>query len=81
MAKYSSERMSVMIELLGDLKVFVTFHLSSMEELVGYNEKFQPQKVVVNYERFWDFTFIEIFCILYVVHSFCMTKPHFNVSV
>ncbi len=47
MAKYSSERMSVMIELLGDLKVFVTFHLSSIGELVAYNEKFQLQEVIV----------------------------------
>jgi len=46
MAKYSNERMS-MIELLGDLKVFGTFHLSPIGELVGYNEKFQPQEVVV----------------------------------
>jgi hypothetical protein len=46
MAKYYSEKMS-MIELLGDLKVFGTVHLSPIEELVGYNEKFQPQKVVV----------------------------------
>jgi hypothetical protein len=36
-----------MIKLLGDLKVFGTFHLSSIGELVGYNEKFQPQEVVV----------------------------------
>jgi hypothetical protein len=46
MAKYFSERVS-MIELLGDLKVFGTFHLSPIGELVGYNEKFQPQEVVV----------------------------------
>jgi hypothetical protein len=45
MAKYSSEKM-FMIELLGDLKVFGTFHLSPIGELVGYNEKFQPQEVV-----------------------------------
>jgi len=36
-----------MIEHLGDLKVFRTFHLSPIGELVGYNEKFQPQEVVV----------------------------------
>jgi hypothetical protein len=42
MAKYSSERV-FMIKLLGDLKVFGTFHLSSIGELVGYNEKFQAQ--------------------------------------
>jgi hypothetical protein len=36
-----------MIGLLGDLKVFGTFHLSPIRELVGYNEKFQPQEVVV----------------------------------
>jgi len=41
MAKYSSEKVS-MIELFGDLKVFGIFHLSLIEELVGYNEKFQP---------------------------------------
>jgi hypothetical protein len=45
MAKYSSEKM-FMIELLGDLKVFGTFHLSPIGELVGYNEKFEPQEVV-----------------------------------
>jgi hypothetical protein len=45
MAKYSSEKM-FMIEFLGDLKVFGTFHLSPIGELVGYNEKFQPQGVV-----------------------------------
>jgi hypothetical protein len=46
MAKYSSKRVS-MIELLGNLKVFGTFHLSPIGELVGYNEKFQPQEIVV----------------------------------
>jgi hypothetical protein len=45
MAKYYSEKM-FMIKLLGDLKVFGTFHLSPIGELVGYNEKFQPQEVV-----------------------------------
>jgi hypothetical protein len=39
MPKYSSEKM-YMIELLGDLKVSSTFHLSPIGELVGYNEKF-----------------------------------------
>jgi len=43
--KYSNERVC-MIELLGDLKVFGAFHLSPIGELVGYNEKFQPQEVV-----------------------------------
>jgi hypothetical protein len=43
MAKYYSEKM-FMIEFLGDLKVFGTFHLSPIGELVGYNEKFQPQE-------------------------------------
>jgi hypothetical protein len=42
MTKYSSEKVS-MIELLGNLKVFGTFHLSPIGELVGYNEKFQPR--------------------------------------
>jgi hypothetical protein len=46
MAKHSSERMS-MIKLLGDLKFFGTFHLSPIGELVGYNEKFQLQEVVI----------------------------------
>ncbi len=46
MAKYYSE-IVFMIELLGDLKVFGTFHLSPIGELVKYNEKFQPQEVVV----------------------------------
>jgi hypothetical protein len=50
MAKYSNERMS-MIELLGNLKVFGTFHLSPIGELVGYNEKFQPPKFVVEVVR------------------------------
>jgi hypothetical protein len=39
MAKYSGEKM-FMIEFLGYLKVFSTFHLSPIRELVGYNEKF-----------------------------------------
>ncbi len=30
-----------------DLKFFDTFHLSPIRKFVGYNEKFQPQKVVV----------------------------------
>jgi hypothetical protein len=38
---------SVMIKLLVNLKVFGTFHLNPIRELVGYNEKLQPQKVVV----------------------------------
>ncbi len=46
MAKYYSEKV-FMIELLGDLKVFDTFHLSPIGELVGYNEKFQPEEVFV----------------------------------
>jgi len=46
MAKYSNEIM-FMIKFFGDLKVFDTFHLSPIGKLVGYNEKFQPQKVVV----------------------------------
>ncbi len=50
MAKYSNEKVS-MIELLRDLKVFGTFHLSPIGELVGYNEKFQPQEVVVKVVR------------------------------
>jgi len=45
MAKYSNEKVYV-IKLLGDLKVFGTFHLSPIGELVRYNEKFQPQEVV-----------------------------------
>jgi hypothetical protein len=39
MPKYSGEKL-LMIELLGDLKVFDTFHLSPIGELDGYNEKF-----------------------------------------
>jgi hypothetical protein len=39
MAKYYNEKM-FMIELLEYLKVFGTFHLSPIGELVGYNEKF-----------------------------------------
>jgi hypothetical protein len=46
MAKYFSEKVS-MIKLLGDLKVFGTFHLSPIREVVGYNEKFQPQEIIV----------------------------------
>jgi hypothetical protein len=46
MAKYFSERVS-MFEFFGDLKVFGTFHLIPIGEFVGYNEKFQPQEVVV----------------------------------
>jgi hypothetical protein len=41
MEKYCNE-IIFMIELFGDLKVFDTFHLSPIGELVGYNEKFQP---------------------------------------
>jgi hypothetical protein len=47
MEKYSNGRMSVMIKLLGNLRVFITFYLNPIKELVGYNEKFQLQKVVV----------------------------------
>jgi hypothetical protein len=50
MAKYSNEKVS-MIELLGNLKVFGTFNLSPIRELVGYNEKFQPQEVVIEVVR------------------------------
>jgi hypothetical protein len=50
MAKYSNEIVS-MIELLGVLKVFGTFHLSPIGELVGYNKKFQPQEFVVDVAR------------------------------
>jgi hypothetical protein len=32
-------------------KVFGTFHLSPIGELVGYNEKFQPQEVVIEVVR------------------------------
>jgi len=45
MKKYSSQRM-FMIELLRNLKFLGTFHLNSIGELVGYNEKFQPQEIV-----------------------------------
>jgi hypothetical protein len=48
MAKYSHEKVS-MIELLGNF--FGTFNLSPIGELVGYNEKFQPQEVVVEVVR------------------------------
>jgi hypothetical protein len=37
MAKYYIERV-FMIELLGDLKIFGTFHLSPIGELVRYKE-------------------------------------------
>ncbi len=50
MAKYSSERVS-MIKQLGDFKVFGTFHLSPIGELVGYNQKLQPQEVVIEVVR------------------------------
>jgi len=79
--KYSSEKM-FMIELLGDLKVFGIFHWSPIGELVGYNEKFQPQgvvevvrEIVKDFSCAWTFlgfAFINIFCILYVVHYFYM---------
>jgi hypothetical protein len=42
MAKYFNEKMFI-IKLLEDLKVFGTFCLNPIGELVGYNEKFQPQ--------------------------------------
>jgi hypothetical protein len=50
MAKYSNEKVS-MIKFFGDLKVFGTFHFSPIGELVGYNEKFEPQEVVVEVVR------------------------------
>jgi len=40
-----------MIKLLKDLKVFGVFHLSPIREFVGYNEKFQPQEIVVEVVR------------------------------
>jgi hypothetical protein len=46
MTNYSSEKM-YMIKVLGDLKVFGIFHLNPIGKLVGYNEKFQPQEIVV----------------------------------
>jgi hypothetical protein len=46
----SNEKM-FMIEFLGVLKFFGTFHLSPIGELVGYNKKFQPQEVVVEVVR------------------------------
>jgi hypothetical protein len=50
MKKYSSSRV-LMIELLRNLKVFCTFHLSPIRELVRYNEKFEPQEVVVEFVK------------------------------
>jgi hypothetical protein len=72
-----------MIELLNNLKVSGVFRLNPSGEFVRYNEKFQPQEVVVEVARklleillvlefFWDLAFIKIVCILYVVHYFCM---------
>jgi hypothetical protein len=40
-----------MIELLNNLKVFGAFHLNPIGEFVIYNEKFQPQEVVVEVVR------------------------------
>ncbi len=65
-----------MIEFLGVLKFFGTFHLSPIGELVGYNKKFQPQEVVVEVVRevvgdsFCVWTFLGFWDILYFV--FCM---------
>jgi hypothetical protein len=50
MAKYFNEKV-FMIKLFRDLKVFGTFHLSPIGELVGYNEKFQPREVVIEVVR------------------------------
>jgi hypothetical protein len=50
MAKYFNEKVS-MVKLLKDLKVFSTFHLSTTKELVGYNEKIQPQEIIVEVVR------------------------------
>ncbi len=83
MPKYYIERMS-MIKVLGDLTFFGTFHLSPIGELVEYNEKFQSQEVVVEFVKkigdfscAWDFSFIDIFCILYVDSSLLhIVKPH-----
>jgi len=49
-AKYSSERVC-MIELLNNLKVSGVFRLNPSGEFVRYNEKFQPQEVVVEVAR------------------------------
>jgi hypothetical protein len=65
-------------KLLCDYKIIGTFQLNSIKELVGYNEHFQAQKVVVDsfsiyvnifylhclLEGFWDFVFIMMFCIM-----------------
>jgi hypothetical protein len=40
-----------MIKLLNNLKVFGVFHLNPIGEFVIYNEKFQPQEVVVEVVR------------------------------
>jgi hypothetical protein len=44
-AKYSSEKM-FMIELLGDLKVFGTFHLSPIGKLAGYMRNSNVKKLL-----------------------------------
>ncbi len=77
-----------MFEFFRDLKVFGTFHLIPIRDLVGYNEKFQPQEVVAEVvkkvvensfvlELFWGYVFIEIFCILYVDKFLLhIVRPH-----
>ncbi len=77
---YSKKRIlwqSILVKECLDLKFFYTFHLSPIGKLVGYNEKFQPQKVVVEVlkEVIGDFSCAWIFLGFYFHWNnfvFCM---------
>ncbi len=82
-----------MIELLKNLKLFCTFHLNPIRELVRYNEKFQPQEVVVKFVKeivgdscAWTFFGFFFHCnILYFVHVNSslshIVRPHLYIKV
>lgn len=69
---------TISFKLLCDYKIIGTFQLNSIKELVGYNEHFQAQKVVVDFfsiyvnifylhclnKGFWDFVFIMMLSIM-----------------
>jgi hypothetical protein len=73
MAKYSNEKVS-MIEFLGNLKFFGTFHLNLIGELVGYSQNFQLQEVVVNIPHI---TYPHSMC--RISHTNISTYPHTNI--
>jgi len=66
---------NVMINLV-NLKVFGTFHLNPIEapcsKKMLYRLLQKLLEILLVLELFWDFAFIKIFCILYVISNFCM---------